>query len=184
MSQVIGSIVNDLQTELSGSVISRVAAEQLLGDIVLRIHNEGKDASDNPIALNYSSDPIYISLENFVRQTNGKGKKLTPRGKKNSGPFKNGKQRKSSYFKDGYEGFKKEQTGNTKVNLVLTGQLQNDLLISKDGQNFGLSFGDYGLDLYKGLENHYKIVIWYPTKEEQDRMVIAIEDYIQKKINK
>jgi len=185
MNKVINDLIKDIKATAKPSIISIVAAEQLLGDMVYRIHNEGKNASGGQIAATYSTEPIYVSLTGFIRQTNGKGKKVRGRGKYSDSPtFKNGKPRKSRYFNLGYKEFQQEQTGNTDVNLVLTGQLQNDLAIARTGSDWGLSFGDYGLEIYKGLENHYNAIIWFPTKEERENMIVAIEDYIAKKINK
>jgi len=182
LQKVITNLINDIKVDLSPTELSRVAAEQLLGDIVRRIHNQGENADGSPIAAQYSTKPMYISIEGLIRQTNGKGKSMSPRGKNGDKPFKNGKARKSVYFDTGYEGFKSEQTGNTKVNLTLTGQLQNDLLISPIKKDFGLSFSDYGLDLYPQLESHFGAVIWFPTKGEKNRMIEAINWYIDNKL--
>ena len=178
ISAVINDLTKEFKTDTNATVLSRVAAEQLLGDIVHRIHNEGKNASGGQIAGNYSTKPIYVSLTAFVRQGSPKGKTS------NSATLKNGKPRKSSYFQDGYKGFKQNQTGNTNVNLVLTGQLQNDLLIGRSGENFGLSFGSYGLELSKNLEAHYSAIIWFPTDKEYKNMTIAINEYLNKNLSK
>ena len=185
MNKVINGLIKDIKTTLTPSEVSRIAAEQLLGDITHRIHNEGKSSSNTKISNSYSSDPIYVSITGFVRKTNGKGKKVgKPRGKNSEDPkFKNGKQRKSRYFPDGYKGFQQEQTGNTQVNLVLTGALQQDLQVGGKSNNFGLTFGDYGLDIYKKLENKYSVEIWFPTSEEKDRMILAVSDYINKTLS-
>lgn len=182
MNRVVGKLIKDLNIATDPKEVSRVATQQLLGDIVRRIHFQGLDAKGNEIAPEgYSTDPMYVSIAGFVRQTSGKGKKLTPRGKNsNATEFKSGKKRKSRYFEGGYKEFQQEQTGNTKVNFVLTGQLQRDLLMSEAGKNFGLSYSKYGLDIYQGMENKFGVVIWFPTKEEHQRMINAVLDYVNK----
>lgn len=194
----IGSIVQDLivdlDTTLDKRVLSRVGANQLIGDMVRRIHFDGKDASDNAIG-EYSTEPIYVSLDAFVRKKgkvrtknkNGKTgsqRTLRPRGKNSNDPdFENGKRRKSRYFERGYLEYHDEMGNGNKVNLTLTGQLSNDLQVAPKGKNFGLGFSDYGMGIYPGLEGHFKVVIWSPTENEKDRILTAIEEYISKNLN-
>ena len=179
MSRVISELIADVHKSTDPSTISRVASQQLLGDIVRRIHNQGLDSNNKKIAGSYNTKPMYVSLKMMVRKRPGRGKNS------NKSEFKNKKKRRSRYYKDGYKGFKLDQTGNSTVNLVLTGQLQNDLKMSAAGKKaFGLSFSNYGLDIYKAMEDHYKVTIWYPTKKEYDRMVKAVEDYILRNLNK
>ena len=189
MNVVIKELIQDLR--IDSAQISLVAAQQLLGDMIYRIHQEGKAASGQIIASSYSTNPMYVSLNMFVRQSGKPAgskamKRLRGRGKNSTSPtFKNGSKRRSRYFPQGYKEFKQEQTGKTKVNLSLSGGLQHDLMLRKaDSKSFGLSFSNYGLDIYKGLENHYNVIIWFPTKEEQKRMSNAVEEFIIKRANR
>jgi len=137
---------------------------------------------------------MYVSVSAFVRKKGKVGKSstgkpikgqrtLAPKGKYNDGAkFKNGKPRKSRYFEDGYVEYHDEMGEGSKVNLTLTRQLQNDLLVSPAGKNFGLSFSEYGMKIYPGLENHFSVVIWMASEKEKTSVVRAIEDWIDEQL--
>lgn len=191
----IRDIIFDLEGATNIDEISRVGAEQLIGDMIRRIHYEGKAANGGAIGQ-YSQKPIYVSVSAFVRKKGKVGKSehgkpikgqrtLKPKGKFNNGDkFKNGKTRKSRYFEDGYLEYHDEMGNGSKVNLTLTGNLSNDLKIGKAGKTFGLGFSEYGMKIYPGLENHFSVIIWMATKEEKDRVIEAIGEYVVKKLKK
>lgn len=98
--------INNLISELSKEVVKSVimpSANQLLAEIKNRIVLDGKDSNNSKIG-NYSTRPAYYTREQFDRRSSFSG-----RGKNASGNFKNGKQRKSMYFSDGYKGLRNVQ---------------------------------------------------------------------------
>ena len=190
---MLDDLIGDIKTTVDPQKLSRVGANQLIGDMINRIHQQGKAASGNLIG-NYSTDPMYVSVSAFVRKKGKVGKSDTGRpikgqrtlrakGKFDDGDtFKNGKKRKSRYFERGYLEFHNEMGNGTKVNLTLSGQLSNDLQVTPNKKQFGLGFSDYGMDIYPGLENHFNVVIWMPTKNEADRVELAISEYIKRNL--
>lgn len=195
VQSVMRDLIVDVKTTLNPRTISRVGSEQLIGDLIRRIHQQGLDAGGGTIGQ-YSSKPMYVSLTTFVRKKGKVGKSehgkpikgqrtLKAKGKNSdSTKFKNGKLRKSRYFPDGYMEYHDEMGNGRNVNLTLTGQLSNDLKVSNIGNNFGLGFSDYGMEIYKGLENHFSVIIWMATKDEEDRVIVALEEYIDKNLTK
>lgn len=196
IDDVIQGLIVDVRTTVNSEKLSRVGANQLIGDMIHRIHYEGKDGTGNAIGQ-YSRKPIYVSLDAFVRKkgkvatrtVNGKTIKrqqtLRGKGKNSSNPeFANGKPRKSRYFETGYLEYHDEMGNGTKVNLTLSGQLSNDLQVAPKGENFGLGFSQYGMKIYPGLEGHFQTTIWMPTEGEKERVLNAIEDFIEKNLKK
>ena len=195
MGDVIRNLTIDLKTTTDPNKLSRVGAEQLIGDMIRRIHYEGLSGNGGLIG-NYSTEPIYVSLNAFVRKKGkvvksatgkpiGGGKILRGKGKNSeSDVFDNGKKRKSRYFEQGYLEYHDEMGNGTKVNLTLTGQLSNDLQVAPAGKYFGLGFSQYGMRIYPGLENHFNVFIWIPTNDEKDRVMVALEDYIERNLKK
>lgn len=86
-----------------------------------RIFEDGLDSKGSPIGT-YSTKPIYVNTDV------ASPRKFDPKGKKNSGPFKNGNKRKSTYFSGGYREFKQDNGRGTKFNLFLFGNLNKAYL--------------------------------------------------------
>ena len=198
VQKVIRDLIVDIKKTTNPTAISRVGAEMLIGDMINRIHQRGESAKGGAIG-SYSTEPIYVSLTAFVRKKGkvGKGHKLNngsrpaiktqrtlqPKGKNGDTKFKNGKTHKSRYFDDGYSEYHDEMGNGTKVNLTLTGQLANDLWVVPAGKDFGLGFSpDYGMKIYPGLENHFNVTIWMASEKEKERVMVAVQEYIDKKL--
>lgn len=196
---IVHDLIKNIESKVSPSKLSRVGSEQLIGDMIRRIHIDGLDASGSSIG-EYSTKSMYVSLTAFVRQKGkvGKGhqlkngtrppikgqRTLNARGKNSNSPkFKNGNPRKSRYFEEGYKEYHDEMGNGTEVNLTLTGNLANDFEMGKfNEQVFGLGFTSYGMKIYPGLETHFQTLIWSATKDEEQRVLNAVEDFIFKNL--
>ena len=171
-----------------------IVAEQLTGDLIIRIHEDGKDADGGKIG-SYSTKEMYVSLNylsNELRQTGGvgknKGKRLTAKGKFSSdAKFKNGKARKSRFFEGGYKEFKSEIFGDSNVTLTLTGSLQGDLSFEYDKASGGYTIGysNYGGELYKHLEEHFGKVgrIFIASDDEINEAILGAKEMVNHIIN-
>jgi len=186
------NLVNDkLRSVKDVRKLLAIATEQLAGDLVIRVHEDGLDADGGKIG-NYSTDDMYVSInylssELRVSGTPKKGNKspksLTAKGKgSSSSKFKNGKDRKSRYFDGGYKEFKREIYGDSDVTLTLTGALAGDLSFQYDKASdfYVIGYSQYGADLHKQLEKHFGKVgrIFIASDEEIEEAVLGAEEMI------
>jgi hypothetical protein len=191
-TQKIVNLVNDkLRSVKDVKKLLAIAAEQLAGDLIIRVHEDGLDAEGSKIGT-YSSKEMYVSinyLSDELRVTgqpkkgNKTGKALTGKGKASSNPkFKNGKSRKSRYFGGGYKEFKNEIYGDSDVTLTLTGSLAGDLSFQYDkgSDSYVIGYSEYGSELYKKLEEHFGKVgrIFIASDEEINEAVLGAEEMI------
>lgn len=144
-------------------------AQNTLASIKLRT-SKGIDANGKPFD-EYSDKPIYVAK---------KGARLAPKGGRLS------RTKKSIYYAKGYRQYKEEsrrrgEDSSAEVDLVLSGQLMNNLVVKKatpTGFTIGLtkqvqSYGYYVNDKreYLGL-----------TNKEIDVLVATVNDEIRKKL--
>jgi len=93
--------------------IAQLALVNLVADIKERIFVKG-------LPIGYSTDPLYASKKTFETRS-----KFQPRGKENKGNFKNGNERKTMYFKDGYKQLRETNNRATsKMNFDFTGSMR------------------------------------------------------------
>lgn len=189
MDKVLSEVKDKLKKVQNGKQLLGIIAEQLRGDILIRVHENGLDMNLSPIG-NYSKKPMYVSIDFLageVRQTGAGGKTLSPMGKTGKTGSIGGRKRKSRYFRGGYKEFKAEidEVGKVgEVNFTLTGQLAGDLQIkynsSIDGYDIGYSA--YGSELYKQLEKHFNKQgkIFIASDKEIDKAVEGAEEEINK----
>lgn len=87
--------------------------------------------------------------------------------------FKNGKNRKSQYFSDGYKGYRNAVGRKTeKVDLFLTGTLQRSLQTGIRHGTPALELrGELSIEKAEGNEKRFGKQIFSPTEEELDRLV-------------
>lgn len=155
---------------LYGNVL-RTVATSMLGVVRTRIHEQGKAADGGDIGT-YSTKSTYISAKA------NPGKAFKPTGKVNKAgnqfaKFQSGKKEgqphTSKYFAGGYKEFRGEiGRPNDKVNLSLSGQMNNQLsIIATDNGGYGLGWPN--TEMYKrsqALEAKYKKKIWALMEEE------------------
>ena len=156
------------------------ALNNLEASLKTRIFTNGVDSGGGSIG-SYSTRPMYVSIAGAQARYGSqlKSSALTAVGKNGDTEFKNGKQRKSQYFQDGYAGFR-AQVGrqNQKVDLNLTGNLQDSLQGGLTDKGLALAFiNSEGARLSEHLEQRYGDV-FQPTDEEVEEVLTTIEDTI------
>ena len=177
------SNMNRVLTKLKTNLVSLQAVERLTKEVAIgvrasnmrRVHNEGKAVSGSLIG-SYSTKPMYVNPKNSPRR-------FSTGGKKSDKPiFKNGKSRKTKYFKDGYKGFRNEIGRETAyVNLQLTGTLKSDFNMVKTANGWSVGF-DKRAELSENLEKKYNKRIWGVS--EQDKIIVnqIISNFIKSKL--
>lgn len=98
----LNKIADKLDSEIPSIAVLAVMVE-LEALHKKRIFDNGLNSNNEPIG-EYSTDPGYFSKEEFIRKAAFK-----QQGKKNTGKFKNGKERKSMFLTGGYSEFRKIQ---------------------------------------------------------------------------
>lgn len=150
--------------------VLREVALQALADVRTRIHQEGKASDGNDIG-EYSKEPIYVSVEQNKNIGKSFGRPIGKTGRsKFKGGEKKGQDHKSRYFAGGYNEYKTTIGRNVlgKVNLSLTGQLDNQLTVIATQNGYGLGWAnDEMLERAKHLEKKYGKKIWSLTEEEK-----------------
>lgn len=181
----ISSNLNELTTALAGKIqaiqpggseyegMSRRIGTSVLGIMKTRIHEQGQATNLTDIGK-YSTKPIYITFKQNPGRSFGK-----PTGKTGLSKFKSGKRKgenhRSKYFAGGYNQFKTEIGRNQlgKVNLSLSGQLNNQLTIVTN--QYGFTIGWPNAEMKKradALEKKYGKPIWDMSEKERE---VAIE---------
>lgn len=180
-TQITARIIKTLYDATDQKQLVEVASEQLLGDIQYRIWTDYK-ATNGSLIGNYSTDPFYASIEfnsSLVRSIGaGRGKNS------NKATFKNGKPRKSKYYKGGYKQYKKDIKGTTKVNLEVTGRLKNSFRRKVKGNIAIIDLDTYGQEVGAALQEKYGKDIFYASEDEINAAIHGAEEHIKTKLNK
>ena len=154
------------------------AFNELYAVFLNRVFLDGQDNKGTQIGV-YSTKPIYVSLQDGKTSIGSQidNTRLKPRGKDGSGEFKNGKPRKSMYFKGGYSQFRKTVSRKTdKVYLSLSGQLQNDIRTGKSGGFLDIAIvGEESSDKARGNEERFNKEIFSIGKKEETALEKKIE---------
>jgi hypothetical protein len=157
-----------------------LAINQLEADFKTRIFTEGRKPSGAAIG-SYSTKETYVSIAGAQAKYGSqiKTSALTPKGKNGSGKFKNGNTKKSQYFDDGYAGFRAQVGRQTsKVDLNLTGNLQNQIVSGTSENGVALGYLDSGSEqLAKNLEAKYGEV-FTPSDDEVEAIFDILQDEI------
>lgn len=179
--QVLKSIALNITDATNADVISRIVAEQIQGDIEYRVFSENL-ATDGGLIGTYSTNPMYASL----KETAAKVRSIAPgRGKNSSkGTFKNGKPRKSKYYKGGYKEFKRDVKGTDRVNLILSGALQKSIRWTAGKKGAIIAFDEYGSKIGRAQEKHFNKIIFNATKEEINEAVRLAQIHVNKNLKK
>lgn len=126
-------MLEDLATKLDETmpdVISTAVMVELEAKHKQRIFAEGLNSDGSKIG-EYSQAPTYYPKEVFIRKGAFKAK-----GKKNSGDFKNGKQRKSMFLAGGYSELRSIQGRQTDfVDIKYSGSAERSIGIVKLGES-------------------------------------------------
>jgi hypothetical protein len=183
IKNVLGSLTARLKLFDRGSVgydgLARTVASTALAQLKSRIHEQGKAADGSDIGT-YSTKPIYVSVKNNPGRSFG-----LPTGKTGRYVFKTGKKagerHASKYFPGGYNQYKTEIGRNTlgKVNLSLSGQMNNQFTVQPSSNGYGIGWGDTEFtDRAKGFELKYKKKIWALSKEELQLVKDTAKKYV------
>ena len=140
----------------------------LVDVMVTRIHTDGLAADDTAIGQ-YSRKPLYVNTAKTGR------KSVPPIGKTGETKFKDGQPHKTTFFADGYAGYKQATQGNTTVRLFESGQTANQFNVFPGGLGWP---NDELYNRAKYLENHFKKVIWNVTKDEEAIAIQTANDYL------
>lgn len=171
----INLVVNGLTAKLKAlqenpDPMLRTAAFALLPEIKKRVHVQGKDSSGNQIGI-YS--PGYMQLRTGNYQNSGRKAKGKNKGQlKDAGTFTQG-------AKKGQARPRYNRTGDTKVILSLTRQMENDLSVLPSGTGYGIGYNNP--DNFKKSqynEKTYKKKIWAPTEDEKALVKQTAENYV------
>lgn len=164
--------------------IALVAGKQLEAEMGRRIFLSGKNTAGAAIGA-YSTKPIYVNPNAPLFALLPKFKKSKPRlkpiGKNGDTVFKNGKPHKTTYFADGYLGFRKvvgrqpsaklaKLGGITAggVNLNLTGSMAASFTLGFDKKSVSLGFTS-ALEYQKAIGNEKRFggAIFAASKKER-----------------
>jgi hypothetical protein len=167
---IVNKITGQLKSLQNPDQMLRTVAFALLPEIKKRVHVDGKDSAGQQIGT-YS--PGYMQLrtggyDNSDRKTKGKSKGEL----KNAGSFTRG-------AKKGQPRPKYNRTGDTKVILSLTRQMENDLSVLPVGNGYGIGYNNP--DNFKKSQYNeatYKKRIWAPTEEEKALAIQTAENYV------
>lgn len=153
--------------------ITLVAAKEVEADYKDRIFADGKDSKGAPIGR-YSTKPFYAGGKQLRGLPKGK---FRPEGKNGDKKFKNGKNHKTRYLKDGYKEFRERagrQSG--KVDLNLTGASQQTIQVGKKGEGIVLGFTNAKrLKILEGNEKRFRKNIFDLSSGEQTTFQIAAD---------
>ena len=175
------SLLNEMQQKLINE-LSSVAlvhgANVLVSEMKQRIFAQGLTSDGVPITLSYSTTPVYVSKDVFVRKSS-----YMPKGVKNKGNFKNGNERKTMYLEHGYKELREIQGRQTNhVDLRYSGSLEKSIeVLREDERNVLVAITD-GLESTKrkGLEEHYGVTIFKPAQKELKLYEDTISDEVDR----
>ena len=162
--------------------VLRGVATSLLSSIKKRIHEDGGAADGGEIGQYDTTHALYVN-------PNRSPKKFAPMGKTGERKFKTGVKKgqphKTKYF-DSYKSFRGEIGRPTdKVNLSLSGQMNNQFTIIATENGYGLGWNNTEM-VYrsKGLEIKYHKKIWALTDEEEKEVYRVANFEVSKILNK
>lgn len=206
----IDSILAEFQSKVKKiddkKAMLREIATTLYGNISHRVHNEGKDAKEQPIGK-YSTKRMLATKKQFKVQgkfkqskvetqqvkysINKKGEVKAKKGSKKKTPLwlKFPKAKKAvpvMIIDGGYRDFRNIQGMDAmNVNLNYYGKLRKDFGFSADGKDYVIGFkSEYGAKLRKIFEkDKYKKVIWNASEKDKQIALQIFERYIQKQLN-
>lgn len=180
--QLIRNSINVLRNAKGNALL--VATKKLEATFKRRIFTQGK-ASNNSKIGTYSTEPMYVSLAGAKSTYGSQIRTSSLRGKGNSGSgkFKNGKNRRSMYFPDGYSGFRKQMGRQNKfVDLNLTGSTEKSIQTGKRANNRVVMgfISNRKTSIADNLERKYGKSIFAVTKsEEKDTRTDFLEEVVR-----
>ncbi len=128
---------------------------------------EGLDVNDKPFE-SYSTKPTYISKSSKT------AKGLSPKGGKKT------ESGKSVFYQGGYSQYKKESSGSNKVDLTLSGNMMQSLVV-KDASNKSFTIGIKGpAEKYAYEVNDDREFIGL-SKEDSDTITEIVQQMIMDK---
>lgn len=159
---------------LTSSELLRKIALTLMASNIRRIHQDGESVKAGQIG-NYSTEPIYISQS---------PKSLPKKGKTGGGKFKNGKARKSTFFANGYKGFRSAAgRDSAKVNLSLTGKLSKEFGLDAEEKRFVVGFlTAYAVRVGNAQEKKYGKQIWGVTAQDRKDITLITRAFVTKSL--
>lgn len=175
--QIVKQITEGIVEVIKAREVAAISGmNNLKADTVKRIFLRG-EAIDGSAIGSYSKEPIYVSVK---KNSQVRSSSLKPRGKNSTdAKFKNGKERKSQYFPDGYSGYR-AQVGreSEKVNLNLTGQTQQELgsPTVRNGLPSIEFVNDKTVEIAAGNEEHFGKTIFAVLEQEIDTFVENVLD--------
>lgn len=179
LNEIFGNIRGKLTHEVFDTAV-RTVATTMLGEIRTRIHEQGKAADGGDIGQ-YSRTPMYVSANANPGKSFGR-----PIGKTGKSKFANGQDHKSRYFPGGYNEYKtaigRNQLG--RVNLSLSGQLNNQLNVVSTQRGYGLAWADKEKFERAGhLEKKYGKKIWSLTEDERELAAQVAQNVIARAVS-
>lgn len=179
---VAGDYLNGLVGRFNEGLQNRILVAgitTLQGEMIERIFSEGVDSQGGKIG-DYSRAPIYVSAEKHIRKN-----AFQKVGKNNTGDFKNGKPRKSTYYKGGYAEYREavgRQSGY--MDFMLSGSLKNNIQIGEDAGAMVIGLTDEKESLKRlGLEEHVGKPVFTPSASDLQLFEDAIDAEIDLIIN-
>ena len=182
---ILAPYIAKLSTNEMADRVTKIVASTMLGDVRSRIHQEGK-ASDGGDIGQYSTMPMYVSVKanpgRSMGTPTGKANKFGKKFSKFTSGKKAGQLHTSKYFEQGYLAYKNAIGRNVlgKVNLSLSGQLDNQFTLIQTPVGWGLGWLDSEkIKRAKALQDFkYKKRIWGLSKEEGERAIAIAEKAI------
>jgi len=179
--------------------IMRTVATDTLAAMKKRIHQDGLAADGGDIGRYDKTHPLYVNPNNSPISFTPLGKGQTKAKKAGAGYFsikshkevmisvrESGKPRMTRYF-ESYDAFKSFIGRNPgKVNLSLTGGLNNQFVVIGDPNSNGYGLGWINDDFFKrakALEHKYSKQIWALTAEEKKQVIQVAEFEVSKIFN-
>lgn len=175
LNSVIGKLEALLTNPETFDSIVRTVAIGSLASMQTRIYEDGEKSDSTKIGK-YSTTPIYVSVVANPGKSFGR-----PIGKTGQSKFADGRDHKSRYFKDGYDGFKSAIGRNPGfVNLSLSGQLNSQMSIITTSTGYGIGWIDTEkVDRALALQDKYG-KLWSLTQNENEQAKkIAINELIK-----
>jgi hypothetical protein len=172
--QYIKKIRRSIQVLKTGIPIG-VASQDTHVKMVERIFEKGKNALDSQIGQYNDSKPLYVNPDKSP-------KKFSTKGANGKSKFKNGKTKKTGYFKS-YKDYRQKigrPTG--KVNLVLSGNLQSDFgkaVTKVNNLKYTATAREENEDKISGLEEKYGNIFRITPKERTNFKQVLSDELIK-----
>jgi hypothetical protein len=171
ISSAIDSINAKIAALTNVDALLRTVAVNMLPEVKERIHTEGKAADGNGIGT-YSKGYMAVRTGQFKSNgevTRGKDKGQT----RNKGVYTKGK-------KKGEPRFPFNRTGDTKVVISLTRQMENDFsVLPNDNGGYGLGYNNpENVKKVEYVEHTYGKKIFSLTDGEHEKTVATAQEYV------